>query len=260
MNCWKGVLRLLAKLLLESNYTVLLTGAGMSTESGLPDFRSSDSGLWKKRDANKLASMDALNTNVHEFFDFYRHRVLGLKDCKPHRGHGIIAKWEKEQLIQSIITQNVDGFHQRAGSVNVKEIHGTLQKVHCQSCGKSYGSEKYLTDVYECECGGVLRPSVILFGEMLPEEIVMKSSEESEKADLFIVLGSSLSVTPANQFPLIAKENGAKLVIVNMEPTQFDMYADVVINNRKIGEVLLEVDEKIAAAKASTERVTHVCE
>lgn len=237
-------------MLLQSNYTVLLTGAGMSTESGLPDFRSADSGLWAKKDPSELASVEALNSNVHQFFEFYRHRVLGLKECQPHQGHKILAEWENKRLIQSIITQNVDGFHQLAGSKNVKEIHGTLQKVHCQTCAKIYGSEKYLTDIYECECGGVLRPSVVLFGEMLPEKAMMTSAEESEKADLFIVLGSSLSVSPANQFPLIAKENGAKLVIINMEPTQFDTYADVVINNRKIGEVLQEVDRKISAKNA----------
>lgn len=218
----------------------------MSTESGLPDFRSANNGLWNKRNPSQLASTEALNTNVHEFFEFYRHRVLGLKECTPHKGHHILAKWEKENLIQTIITQNVDGFHQQAGSKHVEELHGTLQYVHCQECGKSYGSEKYLTDVFECACGGVLRPSVVLFGEMLPEKAIMTSREESEKADLFIVLGSSLTVTPANQFPLIAKENGAKLVIINMDPTQFDMYADLVINDQKIGDVLTDVDQLLS--------------
>ena len=99
------------------------------------------------------------------------------------------------------------------------ELHGTLQKVHCQSCGKVYGNEKYEAENFYCTCGGKLRPSVVLFGEGLPEETFIKAMEESERADLFIVLGSSLTVTPANQFPLLAKENGAKLVIVNMEPT-----------------------------------------
>lgn len=232
-------------MLKEANYTVLLTGAGMSTESGLPDFRSANNGLWKKRNSSQLASTEALNNNVHEFFDFYRHRVLGLKECTPHKGHQILAKWEQANVIQTIITQNVDGFHQQAGSENVEELHGTLQYVHCQDCGKSYGSEKYLTDVYECECGGMLRPSVVLFGEMLPEKAIMTSMEESEKADLFIVLGSSLTVTPANQFPLIAKESGAKLVIINMDSTQFDMYADLVIHHRKIGEVLADADHHL---------------
>ena len=232
----------LVSLLKQSNYTVVFTGAGMSTESGLPDFRSADNGLWKQQDPNTIASTDALNQNVKEFFEFYRHRVVGVKEHGPHQGHHILAKWEHEGRIQSIITQNVDGFHQEAGSKRVAELHGTLQKVHCQTCGKEYGSEMYLSESYQCECGGKLRPSVILFGEMLPEEPFVMAETESEKADLFIVLGSSLSVTPANQFPLIAKRNGAKLVIINLEPTNFDFYADLVVNNRKVGEVLAELD------------------
>lgn len=240
--------QMLLQKLKESNYTVVLTGAGMSTESGLPDFRSSD-GLWEKEDPSRIASTDALNRNVEKFFEFYRHRVLGLQDCKPHAGHDILAKWEKEGVIQSIITQNVDGFHTEAGSRNVAELHGTLQKVHCQLCGKEYDNDKYVNEQYQCECGGKLRPSVVLFGEMLPEDALLMAVKESEKADLFIVLGSSLTVTPANQFPLIAKQNGAYLAIVNMEPTELDIYADETIHEREIGELLKELDDGFKAQK-----------
>src|SRR5690606_22594437 len=113
----------------------------------------------------------------------------------------------KRGKLKSIITQNVDGFHQLAGSKSVAELHGTLQRLHCESCGKNYDSEQYVDKAYHCSCGGVLRPSVVLFGESLPQDAFQFALEEAEKADLFIVLGSSLSVTPANQFPLIAKEN-----------------------------------------------------
>ncbi len=235
---------LLEKWLLESNYTVVFTGAGMSTESGLPDFRSSK-GLWKKKDPARLASTDALNNNVHEFIDFYRDRVLGVKEYQPHEGHLILAKWEKQGIIQSIITQNVDGFHQLAGSKKVAELHGTLQKLHCQACGNIYSSEEYINEEYYCVCGGILRPSVVLFGESLPEKAFQFALEEAHKSELFIVLGSSLTVTPANQFPLIAKEQGSKLVIVNHDPTEFDMYADHVIRDRKIGEVLQQLSKNI---------------
>lgn len=238
---------MLSQWLKESNYTVILTGAGMSTESGLPDFRSANTGMWNQEDPSKIASTEALNKNVEKFFEFYRHRVLGLEECKPHKGHEILVKWEREGVIRSIITQNVDGFHDEAGSENVAELHGTMKRVHCHSCGKVYGNEKYADKQFHCECGGKLRPSVVLFGEMLPEDAIMKAAEESEKADLFIVLGSSLTVTPANQFPLIAKQNGAKLVIVNLEPTEFDIYADLVINDRKIGEVLQEADQQLGS-------------
>lgn len=236
---------MLAELLKESSYTVVYTGAGMSTESGLPDFRSSKKGLWEQEDPAKVASTEALNKDVEKFFQFYRERVLGVRDCEPHAGYDILAKWEEKGIIQSIITQNVDGFHAEAGSKNIMELHGTLQRVHCQTCKKEYGSEKYEEENFYCECGGKLRPSVILFGESLPQKPFMKAADESEKADLFIVIGSSLTVTPANQFPLVAKESGAKLVIVNLEPTPYDRRADLVIQDKKIGELLQELDETL---------------
>ncbi|MFJ7934745.1 NAD-dependent deacylase [Sporosarcina sp. NPDC096371] len=236
---------MLYNLIKKSSNIVVYTGAGMSTESGLPDFRSSKTGLWEKEDPSAVASTKALNKDVERFFRFYRKRVVDMKDCSPHKGHDILAKWEREGVIKGIITQNVDGFHSVAGSDNVMELHGTLQQVHCQSCGQVYGNEMYEVETFYCTCGGKLRPSVVLFGEGLPEDTFMKASDASEQADLFIVLGSSLTVTPANQFPILAKEQGAKLVIVNLEPTLFDDYADVVIHDRKIGEVLAELDHRL---------------
>ncbi|RKQ33567.1 NAD-dependent protein deacylase [Oceanobacillus halophilus] len=236
---------MLSEWLQKSNYTVIFTGAGMSTESGLPDFRSTNQGLWRKKDPSKIASTQALNNNVEDFIDFYRERVLGVKEYKPHKGHYILSNWEGIGKVKSIITQNVDGFHQEAGSERVAELHGTLQKLHCQTCGKEYDSEEYVNKEYHCSCNGILRPNVVLFGETLPQDAFQYALKESEKADLFIVLGSSLSVTPANQFPLIAKENGAKLVIVNQEETQMDFYADTVIHNKKIGELLEELDKRM---------------
>jgi NAD-dependent deacetylase len=237
---------MLLKWLKESKYTVVLTGAGMSTESGLPDFRSAGSGLTNKMDYGRIASTEALNHHVNEFIEFYRSRVMGLKECSPHAGHYILADWERRGIIRSIITQNVDGFHQEAGSRNVAELHGTLQQVHCQTCGKPFPNEEYIDEQFRCsECGGILRPSIVLFGEMLPEDAIDFAAAEAEKAELFIVLGSSLSVTPANQFPLIAKQNGAKLAIVNLDPTDFDLYADEVINGEKAGELLKKLDAGI---------------
>ncbi len=232
---------MLEKWLDEAKYTVVFTGAGMSTESGLPDFRSQE-GLWRKKDPAKIASTDALNHNVEDFIAFYRERVLGVKEYGPHIGHEILAKWEENGKVQSIITQNVDGFHQVAGSKRVAELHGTLQKLHCEKCGREYDGSAYMKETFYCECGGVLRPSIVLFGESLPQDAFAFALEETEKADLFIVLGSSLTVTPANQFPMLAKENGAKLVIVNQDDTPFDRYADLMIQDKKIGELLREVD------------------
>jgi NAD-dependent deacetylase len=240
---------LLLDLMKESKYTVVLTGAGMSTESGLPDFRSAGKGLWKYLNPQELASTYAMQYNREAFIDFYKFRIDGLKQCKPHQGHFILAKWEKNGWIKSIITQNVDGFHREAGSRNVIELHGTLAALHCHSCKREYENTLYLKGKYTCkDCGGFLRPSVVLFGENLPHEAIEASEQETLKADLMIVLGSSLQVSPANYFPLEAKRNGAKLVIVNMEETEFDEYADVVIHGRKIGELLKEMD--IALHKA----------
>ncbi|WP_404456268.1 NAD-dependent protein deacylase [Oceanobacillus kapialis] len=226
----------------DANYTVVFTGAGMSTESGLPDFRSSNQGLWNNLDPSRIASTDALNQNVHAFTEFYRQRVLGVKTYEPHKGHYILADWEKQGKIKSIITQNVDGFHQEAGSEQVAELHGTLQTLHCQTCQKKYSSEAYVDKEYHCVCGGILRPSIVLFGETFPQQAFQQALRETQACDLFLVLGSSLSVTPANQFPLIAKENGAKLVIINREETSLDRYADFVVHKRNIGDILKELD------------------
>ena len=232
---------MLKKLIENSKYAVVFTGAGMSTESGLPDFRSAAKGLWKMKDPAKYASVDALYNNRNEFAEFYGLRIENLLKYSPHKGHFILADLEKEGKVKSIITQNVDGYHQEAGSENVIELHGKIYELHCLSCGAIYPCKRYLEEKGSiCNCGGFIRPSVVLFGEGLPQEAMDKAYEETMKADLFIVLGSSLAVSPANQYPLIAKRNGAKLAIINLEPTIMDSYFDLVINDRSIGEYLEE--------------------
>ncbi|OZM56361.1 hypothetical protein CIB95_13030 [Lottiidibacillus patelloidae] len=224
----------------SSRHTVIFTGAGMATESGVPDFRSAQNGMWNGIDPLSLASVDAMKHNRTSFMKFYRKRILDLQDVQFNKGHEILAQWEKVGLIKSIITQNVDGLHAAAGSQNVFELHGSLSRAHCNDCLTEYEIEKFLNEE-TCRCGGIIRPGVVLFGENLPEKTLKFASIESEKADLFIVLGSSLSVSPANWFPVDAKENGAKLVIVNNDPTDLDDVADLVINDYGIGEVLARV-------------------
>ncbi|MGP7819157.1 NAD-dependent protein deacylase [Niallia sp. 01092] len=231
-------------LIKQANHLVVFTGAGMSTESGLPDFRSTKSGLWTKERKAYLSSTDALNNHVQDFIAFYRERVLGIQEYKPHKGHNILAEWEKKGLLKRIITQNVDGFHQEAGNKKVDELHGTLQKLHCETCGEEFSSKKYLNQEYKCKCGGILRPSIVLFGEMLPEKPFLNAEEAAIQSDVFVVLGSSLTVSPANQFPLIAKQTGAKLIIINGEKTDFDAMADIVIH-KQIGNVLEEINKAI---------------
>ncbi|HLS34692.1 MAG TPA: NAD-dependent deacylase [Bacillota bacterium] len=236
----------LAKLIRESGHTIIYTGAGMSTESGLPDFRSKSRGLWEKFNPDELANVHALVHNEKEFTEFYQYRLSEITKYEPHRGHHILGEWEQKGLVHGIITQNVDGFHSDAGSENVMELHGTFNSFHCHDCKKEKAREAYLAGDARCDdCNGTVRPGIVLFGEALPQGIFSQAEEETMKSELFIVLGSSLSVSPANMFPLLAKENGAYLIIINREPTELDMYADRTIHNRNIKEVLMELDEEL---------------
>lgn len=236
----------LVDLITSANHTIVYTGAGMSTESGIPDFRSEARGLWTKFNPVELAHVDALYNNRDEFTDFYRNRLSEITVHKPHQGHLVLGEWEKAGLIKGIITQNVDGFHTDAGNKNVMELHGTFNSFHCHNCKKTQTRTAYLDgDVICSDCGDIIRPGIVLFGEPLPEHTFKQAEEESQKADLFIVLGSSLTVTPANMFPMIARDGGAKLVIINNDPTPFDSYADIVIQDRGIKDVLTELNTLI---------------
>lgn len=236
---------MIAQWLKESRYTVVFTGAGMSTESGVPDFRSS-TGLWQGKDPQRLASTEAMKLNRQEFVDFYRLRIHNLHNIKPHPGYEILNSWAAHLSLKSIITQNTDGLHEAAGNRNVIPLHGTIRQLHCHACGTTYTAERYMDDRWYCDgCGGFIRPSVVLFGEALDSEAIESAVIQTQLADLFIVLGSSLAVSPANYFPAEAKENGARLVIINHDPTPLDSIADAVVNGRQIGDVLREISEEL---------------
>ncbi|OEF96187.1 SIR2 family NAD-dependent protein deacylase [Desulfuribacillus alkaliarsenatis] len=228
----------------EARITTIFTGAGMSTESGLPDFRSQN-GLWKDKDPLSLASTDAINKNFKEFIGFYRERILQLNEYKANIGHAILAEWQTKGIINTIITQNVDGFHQQAGAKDVIELHGTLTKMRCLGCRKNYSSKDVLIDQETCaSCDGKLRPCVVLFGEQLPKMALDRAFLEAMRSDLFIVLGSSLEVSPANMLPLHAKESGAKFCIINRDETRMDKEADLIIRGN-IGEVLTNLNSQL---------------
>lgn len=236
----------LAEDIINAKQTIIFTGAGMSTESGLPDFRSKSRGLWEKFNPDELANIQALQYNQEEFTEFYRYRLSEITKYKAHQGHIILAEWEKRGLIEGIITQNVDGFHHDAGSKNVLELHGTFRKFYCHACKKEKAREQYLANDTRCDdCGGIIRPGIVLFGETLPMDVFTQAEIATEQADLFIVLGSSLSVTPANMFPTLAKQTGAKLVIINREPTELDDYADRCIHHLNIKAALTEVEQHL---------------
>lgn len=229
----------------ELPYRVVFSGAGMSTESGLPDFRSPQ-GMWKKQDPRKLASISALRSNTREFYDFYRMRLANLHKAQPHEGHLVLGRLQKKRMLDAIITQNVDSLHQRAGATRVIELHGNLREAVCLDCRKIYSSSVLEeTEIPRCEeCQGLLKPGVILFGESLPYDALRHAEMESKKAKLFVVIGSSLEVSPANYFPELAIDCGARLVLINKEPTHFDSRADLVIRE-KAGKVLTEIEEII---------------
>ena len=236
----------LSQLLEQASYTVVFTGAGMSTESGLPDFRS-NKGLWKKFNPDELAHVNAIYEQPKAFTEFYRKRLQDVTSFKPHEGHEILADWEKRMFIKGIITQNVDGFHHDAGSKNVLELHGALRSLYCDGCQEKHSVSAYIEGIFHCHhCGGIIRPGVALFGENLPEKTFQRAEVETLKADLFIVLGSSLTVSPANMFPMLAYENGAQLIIVNREPTPLDRYATMTIQNQTIKEVLTKVEANLS--------------
>jgi NAD-dependent deacetylase len=208
-------------MLRKARRVLVFTGAGMSTESGLPDFRSAG-GLWKQsRRFEELASKDAFEHEYAEFVEFYRWRIRMLGSVRPNAGHEILAEWQRRGLVRRVVTQNVDGLHEQAGSADVVSLHGTLRHAHCDACGNRQSSETFLgADGTRCGiCRGRMRPSVVLFGEALDSATLRTSLQEATSADLLIVLGSSLVVSPANALPDAAARAGARLAIVNREGT-----------------------------------------
>ncbi|MDQ0257842.1 NAD-dependent SIR2 family protein deacetylase [Evansella vedderi] len=224
----------------NSTHTTVLTGAGMSTESNIPDFRSKE-GWWNNIDPRTVATTDALRNNYDLFHEFYSMRINGLRECTPHKGHEILADWEHKGHIQAIATQNVDGFHYAAGNENVYELHGSIHKFRCENCAKSAEEEDFLSKSNCKYCGGKLRPGVVLFGEMLPEGSWSESLSHFRKSDLVIVIGTSLEVYPASQLPQMT--NG-KTVYINVEVNAHNHNFDLIIEG-KAGEVMKLVDELV---------------
>jgi NAD-dependent deacetylase len=236
----------LATILRTSGPAVIFSGAGMSTESGLPDFRSAG-GLWRNRRFEELASRESLAHSYDEFVAFYRWRIQMLTEHEPHAGHRVLADWQRRGLVGAVITQNVDGYHTSAGARDVLELHGTLRLCRCETCGAEVPATEFLPPNGEaCACGGRRRPNVVLFGEMLPDAALSAAAEASRRARLFIVLGSSLLVSPANLLPEMALATGAPLVIVNRDPTPLGPRATLEIRSA-IGEVLTATDEILRA-------------
>lgn len=230
----------------SSKYIVAFTGAGISTESGIPDFRSSGglytSGPYAGHSPEEILSRKFFYVNRPVFFSFYKERILMLCEKKPNRAHFALQKMEEMEKLKWVITQNIDNLHQKAGSKNVLDLHGNATQYRCNSaCGFTCGYPEFLkllekSDIPKCECGGVVRPNTVLFDEWLMDATFDKAYEEIKKADLLIVVGSSLVVAPACT---LVKEisDTCLLAILNKDKTSYDNQADVVIHEN-CGEVL----------------------
>ncbi|RME25098.1 MAG: NAD-dependent deacylase [Candidatus Zixiibacteriota bacterium] len=218
----------LANLILRAERGVVLTGAGISAESGVPTFRGKE-GLWGKFKPEELATMDAFLANPKIVWEWYNWRRQLLRDVKPNPGHYALVELGSFFPRFTLVTQNVDGLHQMAGATDVLELHGNINRNKCAACGRLVPLEVDIDpdDIPACPaCGGQIRPDVVWFGEMLPEEAIEAAFQRSEEADIFFSIGTSAIVHPAASLPTVAKRHGATLVEINPEPTPLSSLAD----------------------------------
>jgi NAD-dependent deacetylase len=239
----------LAELLGQSRCAVALTGAGVSVSSGIPDFRTPETGLWAKVDPMEVAHIDVFEREPERFWSYYRPRFESLGDKEPNRAHQALAELERRGLIEAVITQNIDRLHRAAGSENVIEVHGSIETSSCVECGTAFGLGEMdaLFDgrvVALCSaCGGAVKPDVVLFGEMLPLEAIERATELAEEADLMLCVGSSLAVHPVAGLPQLTLESGGRLALVTKGETPYDGDAELKLDG--------EVDEELAALVAA---------
>ena len=231
------------EMIAASSSVVALTGAGVSTPSGIPDFRSADSGLWSKFDPMEVASIAGFRANPERFFEWLKPLASKTRDARPNPAHESLARMQASGRLGVIITQNIDGLHEAAGAGDVLALHGHSRGATCLDCGKAHPIEMIeaaldADSIPECDCGShLVKPDVILFGEFLPQEIFARARAACAAADLMIIAGSSLEVFPANNLPDLVLENGGRLLIVNRGATQRDRHADCKISGA-VEEVL----------------------
>ncbi len=239
----------LAELIRGSGCTVVLTGAGVSVPSGIPDFRTPETGLWANVDPMEVAHIDVFERDPARFWSYYRPRFQSLGDKRPNAAHEALAELERRGLIEAVITQNIDRLHRAGGSRNLIEVHGSIETSSCTRCAAVYGLDQVdaLFDgdgVAICSsCGAAVKPDVILFGEMLSESAMARARDLAERAELMICVGSSLAVYPVAGLPQLTLERGGRLALVTMGETPYDADAEL-----KLGG---EVVEELAAVMAA---------
>jgi NAD-dependent deacetylase len=225
-----------AELLRSARRAVVLTGAGLSTPSGIPDFRSEGTGLWSRDEPMEVASLSTFRTAPERFFTWFRPLARQIFEAQPNPAHAALARLEQAGRIRTVITQNIDVLHQKAGSRCVVEMHGSLRTLTCSQCFQQVESAPYVIQFAETgfiphcpRCGAVLKPDVILFGEQLPHKPWLEAQREARQCDLMIVAGSSLEVLPVAGLPMQALDRGAHLIIINNSPTYLNVRADLVL-------------------------------
>jgi NAD-dependent deacetylase len=225
-----------AELIRSAHHLVVLTGAGISTPSGIPDFRSLTSGLWNRANPFVVASLSMFRVRPQLFFDWIRPLLRTFLDAIPNPAHTALAQLEQVGKLKAIITQNIDALHQKAGSKNVIEVHGHIRQATCVRCYDVVPTEALISRFVErrelprCQkCGGILKPNVILIGEQLPFREINAARAEVSQCDVMLVVGSSLSIAPAADLPFIARERGAQVIMLNQQPTPMDNHATLVI-------------------------------
>jgi NAD-dependent deacetylase len=239
-----------ADLLRQAQRAVVLTGAGISVPSGIPDFRSPGTGLWEKVDPMEVAHIDAWRRDPDRFWSFYSQRFVSLRDKTPNQAHFAIAELERRGLVRAVITQNVDRLHRLAGTERLIEVHGSIDRSVCMECGGKVSLERVIELLRTadgaplCEaCVSPLKPDVVLFGELLPERALAEAQALALDADLVICVGSSLEVYPVAGLPAMTHGAGGRLVLITQGPTAYDSDAEVKLD----GDVVTELTAVLAA-------------
>jgi NAD-dependent deacetylase len=241
--------RRLAALIEDSGCTVALTGAGISVPSGIPDFRTPETGLWADVDPMKVAHIDVFERDPARFWSYYRPRFQSLAEKRPNGAHEALAELERRGLIEGVVTQNIDRLHRAGGSENVVEVHGSIETSSCRRCAASFELEQ-VEELFDergvalcSSCGGPVKPDVVLFGELLPESAVARARDLAERAKLMVCIGSSLIVHPVAGLPQLTLEQGGRLAIVTRGATPYDDEAELKLE----GEVEVELEALLAA-------------
>jgi NAD-dependent deacetylase len=245
----EGVARL-AELIRGARSVVALTGAGVSVPSGIPDFRSAGSGLWENVNPMEVAHIDAFRSNPVRFWSFYGERFATLEGKEPNGAHAVLVELERRGILDTLVTQNIDGLHEAAGHEDVVEVHGSIAHAVCLTCRARFELEETrarlaaaIDGVPRCECGDVLKPDVVLFGELLDERAMLRATAAAASADVLLCVGSSLEVWPVAQLPQVTRAGGGEIAIVTTGPTPYDREAAVKLD----GDVVAELEALLAA-------------